>query len=105
LEQGVHGAGRRRGAELERVGVGMAAALAAIHGAGVVHRDFKPSNVLLGPDGPRVIDFGIARPLDASPATGSGVIGPPAYMAPEQIADRPPGPAADIFSWAVTMIF
>jgi Protein kinase domain len=78
---------------------GVAEALQVIHGAGVVHRDLKPSNVVLAPDGPRVIDFGIARAVDASPATREGIrIGSPHYMAPEQVADSLAGPAADVFA-------
>jgi Protein kinase domain len=78
---------------------GVAEALQVIHAAGVVHRDLKPSNVVLAPDGPRVIDFGIARAVDANPLTGGGVrIGSPDFMAPEQVNDSPVGPAADIFA-------
>jgi hypothetical protein len=78
---------------------GVAEALQVIHGAGVVHRDLKPSNVVLAPDGPRVIDFGIARAVDARPLTGGGLrIGSPHYMAPEQVAESPVGPAADVFA-------
>jgi hypothetical protein len=69
-----------------------------------VHRDFKPANVLLGPDGPRVVDFGIARLVDAGTVT-IGVIGTPSFMAPEQLAGARPGSAVDIFAWAVTMVF
>jgi hypothetical protein len=78
---------------------GVAEALQVIHAAGVVHRDLKPSNVVLAPDGPRVIDFGIARAVDAGPPTGGGIqIGSPQYMAPEQISGLPVGPAADVFA-------
>ncbi|GGK78385.1 hypothetical protein Sme01_22960 [Sphaerisporangium melleum] len=107
LEQRVRGRGPLTGDELVRLALGTAGALAAIHQAGVVHRDFKPSNVLLGPDGPRVIDFGVARALDSVTVTGSGggVAGTPMYMAPEQIAGEQVGPPADVFAWAVTMVF
>ncbi|MFC9330692.1 serine/threonine-protein kinase [Kitasatospora sp. NPDC057015] len=78
---------------------GIAEALQAIHAAGVVHRDLKPANVLIAADGPRVIDFGIARAADASALTAVGLrIGSPAFMAPEQALGRPTSPATDVFA-------
>ncbi|WP_131739682.1 serine/threonine-protein kinase [Actinomadura roseirufa] len=97
--------GPRLGGELHRLALGTATALAAVHHAGIVHRDFKPSNVLIGPDGPRVIDFGIARALEASTSATSQVIGTPSYMAPEQFYGERAGPAADMFAWASTMAY
>jgi hypothetical protein len=82
-----------------RLIAGVAEALQAIHAAGVVHRDLKPSNVLLAPDGPRVIDFGIARALEATALTRSGMmVGSPQFMAPEQIRDQPVTAAIDVFA-------
>ncbi|WP_031074872.1 serine/threonine-protein kinase, partial [Streptomyces sp. NRRL S-118] len=78
---------------------GIAEALQVIHAAGIVHRDLKPANVLLAADGPRVIDFGIARAADATSLTGSGVtIGTPSFMSPEQAAGRKVTAATDIFA-------
>ncbi|MFJ6702275.1 MULTISPECIES: serine/threonine-protein kinase [unclassified Streptomyces] len=81
---------------------GIAEALQAVHGAGVVHRDLKPANVLIAEDGPRVIDFGIARAADATGLTGTGLrIGTAAYMAPEQATGRTVTPATDVFALGV----
>lgn len=81
---------------------GVADALAHAHEAGVVHRDVKPSNILLdGAGRPRLADFGLARPLegDDSGVTLQGqLIGTPAYMAPEQARGDVVGPAADVFA-------
>jgi Protein kinase domain len=100
----VHERGPRTGADLDRLAISTVTALTAIHRAGVVHRDFKPQNVLMGLDGPRVIDFGIARAFDAGATLTSQVVGTPAYMAPEQFAGRV-SPATDLFAWAATLLF
>ncbi|MEU4223340.1 serine/threonine-protein kinase [Nonomuraea sp. NPDC026600] len=96
--------GPLRQAELRRLAIGSLTALAAIHQAGVVHRDLKPGNVLLGRDGPRVIDFGISRALDSSELTGDHLVGTPPYMAPEQFGGAGSGPPADLFAWAATVV-
>ncbi|MGW6504856.1 protein kinase domain-containing protein [Nonomuraea angiospora] len=98
--------GPRRGAALDRVAISTATALAAIHRAGILHGDFKPGNILMGPEGPVVIDFGVARALDAPGTTSTGsVMGTPSYLAPEQLGGLPVTEAADIFAWGVTMVF
>ena len=85
---------------------GLAEALDAIHAAGLVHRDLKPDNVLLAYDGPRVIDFGIARVAGASTLTGTGVLmGTLAYMSPEQAIGLAVGPPSDVFSLASVLVF
>ena len=84
----------------------LADALDAIHAAGLVHRDLKPGNVLLAADGPRVIDFGIARVAGASTLTGTGVLmGTLAYMSPEQAIGQSVGPPSDVFSLASVLVF
>ncbi|MGW3351251.1 serine/threonine-protein kinase [Nonomuraea rubra] len=105
LEQLVRKYGPRDEDSLTRLALSTAGALAAIHKAGVVHRDFKPSNVLIGHDGPRVIDFGIARALDQVTMTAGKMVGTPPYMSPEQLTGATVGPASDVFSWAVTIMF
>ncbi|MGV9379835.1 protein kinase domain-containing protein [Nonomuraea sp. NPDC003707] len=104
LQTLVRASGPRSGGALDRLAISTLTALAAIHQAGIVHRDFKPGNVLMGPDGPIVIDFGIAKALDATTRT-SVPVGTPAYMSPEQFRGERVGPASDVFSWAGTMVF
>ncbi|MEO3873561.1 transporter substrate-binding domain-containing protein [Nonomuraea sp. B12E4] len=97
--------GPLRGTALDRLAIGTATALTAIHHASIVHRDFKPDNVLIAADGPRVVDFGIARIIDSTGTITSRAIGTPAYMAPEQIAGDDIGPYTDVFSWGATIAF
>ncbi|MEV7628065.1 serine/threonine-protein kinase [Actinoplanes sp. NPDC089786] len=89
--------------------IGVTTALAAIHGAGVVHRDVKPTNVLLTLGGVKVIDFGIARPIDlTSEHTLTGqLVGTVEYMAPEcfDTVGSAVSPAADIFAWGVLVAY
>ncbi|MFB6520840.1 protein kinase [Streptomyces sp. NPDC056401] len=89
------------------LGAALAEALAAIHAAGVVHRDLKPGNVLIARDGPRVIDFGVSRAFDAVHLTRTGrVCGTPGYVAPERIvADSATTAAADVFSLGCLLVY
>ncbi|MFB9677681.1 WD40 repeat domain-containing serine/threonine protein kinase [Streptosporangium vulgare] len=107
LQDLVAGDGPRTGGGLERLAVTTLTtltALTAVHRASIVHRDFKPANVVMGPEGPVVIDFGIAQALEQV-TTSSGPVGTPAYMAPELFASQPATTACDVFSWAATMVF
>ncbi|MFE0201142.1 protein kinase [[Kitasatospora] papulosa] len=89
-----------------RLAAGIAEALAAIHGADVVHRDLKPGNVLVARDGPKVIDFGIARTRDATTLTRTQMlVGTPGYVAPERLTKGKAGPACDVFSLGALLAF
>jgi outer membrane protein assembly factor BamB len=91
---------------LWRLAAGLADALRAIHAAGLVHRDLKPANVLLASDGPRVIDFGIARAVADSRLTATGsIIGTPSFMSPEQVEGAVAGPPSDVFSLGSVLAF
>jgi hypothetical protein len=80
--------------------------LREIHGQGVQHRDLKPGNVILAPDGPRLIDFGIARGEGQTQITRTGAWnGTPGYVAPEVVRDQEPLPASDVFSLAGTIAY
>ncbi|MFF7467782.1 ABC transporter substrate-binding protein [Streptomyces sp. NPDC008092] len=81
-------------------------ALAAVHAAGLVHRDVKPGNVLLAVDGPRLIDFGIARAADDTALTASGmVVGTPGFLAPEQARGEGATAASDVFALGCVLAY
>jgi serine/threonine protein kinase len=106
LDEMVRRRGPLPGPGLRRLAHGTAEALAAIHAAGVVHRDLKPGNVMLAEDRPIVIDFGIAQVGDATRLTQTGlVMGTPGYLAPEVIEGQPSSPASDVHCWGATMVF
>ena len=83
----------------------VASALAAAHGAGIVHRDVKPSNILVAPDGQvKLSDFGIARTSSDPTLTQTGLVtGSPAYMSPEIASGQQATPASDVWSWGATL--
>jgi serine/threonine protein kinase len=107
LVEAVEQDGPRRDSALQRIAVATLTALGAVHAVGMVHRDFKPANVLLGPDGPVVIDFGLATVpgMTTMGQSGQAAVGTPAFMAPEQLAAKRVTAAADMWSWAVSMTF
>jgi eukaryotic-like serine/threonine-protein kinase len=105
----VRDSGPLSGARLHSLGIGVATALTAIHGAGVIHRDLKPGNVLLPRGGVKVIDFGLARDSDA--ATGitrtDQVMGTVPYIAPERLGGtlKAVTAASDVFAWGAVMVY
>ncbi|HEU5472892.1 MAG TPA: protein kinase [Actinophytocola sp.] len=91
--------------EAAKIGTQLAAALTSAHAAGVVHRDVKPGNVLLDPDGTvKITDFGISRAVEDVTLTATGMIaGTPAYLAPEVARGEPATFASDVYSLGATL--
>ncbi|MEV5321419.1 serine/threonine-protein kinase [Streptomyces sp. NPDC052687] len=106
LNQHVSERGPLTGGMLYALATGTAQALAAIHEAGVVHRDVKPQNVVLAPAGPRVLDFGIAHAADGTSVTRTGVMtGTPGWISPEHYRTGTAGPAGDMFAWGALVAY
>ncbi|MFC3995649.1 WD40 repeat domain-containing serine/threonine protein kinase [Nocardiopsis sediminis] len=99
LREAVDRTGPLPEAAVAHLGLGLCEALRSIHAAGITHRDLKPSNILLAADGPRVIDFGVARSFDETPMTRTGqMVGTAAYMSPERANGHRAAPASDVFA-------
>jgi len=107
LQQAVSQDGPLPPGRLRALGAGLAEGLGAIHARGLVHRDLKPANVILADDGPRIIDFGVARAVDATTGSTSAdtVMGTVAYMSPEQVRGGAAGPASDVFALGSVLAF
>jgi len=106
LSEAVRHRGPLTTGSLLALAAGLAKSLTAIHAAGVVHGDLKPSNVLLAPDGPRVIDFGISQAAEVTPLARAGlVVGTPSFMSPEQAAGQDVGPLSDVFSLGAVLAY
>ncbi|MFJ8653068.1 serine/threonine-protein kinase [Streptomyces rochei] len=92
-------------ARLRELGAALAEALEAIHRCGLVHRDLKPGNIIMAADGPRVLDFGIAKALESTRLTSTGMaFGTPGFLAPEQAQGQEVDGAADVFALGAVLV-
>jgi predicted Ser/Thr protein kinase len=106
LHEHVRRVGPLRGPDLVHVAATLAEALVAVHSVGVLHRDVKPSNVLLEGRDPVLIDFGLARVAEDARLTHTGwLLGTPGYFAPEILFGQDATTASDVHSWAATVVF
>ncbi|ADI07567.1 serine/threonine protein kinase [Streptomyces bingchenggensis BCW-1] len=106
LDEIVHEHGPLPEPSVWRLLSGLAGALESVHGRGLIHRDVKPSNVLVSQDGPLLIDFGIARAADETGLTGTGLaVGSAGYMSPEQAEGRELTAAADVFALGAVLVY
>lgn len=106
LAERVHSQGPMDTQELKGLGAALAEALVAIHGCGLVHRDLKPGNIIMAADGPRVLDFGIARAVESTRLTATGhAFGTPGFLAPEQATGAAAvTAAADVFALGAVLV-
>ncbi|MDF3300077.1 serine/threonine-protein kinase [Streptomyces tropicalis] len=91
--------------QLRILAAALAEALASVHACGLVHRDLKPGNIIMAGDGPRVLDFGIARALETSRLTATGTaFGTPGYLSPEQALGQDVTGASDVFALGSVLV-
>lgn len=106
LAQVVDQQGPLSGTRLNDVAMDLARGLVHLHGHAVLHRDLKPGNVMLSPDGARMIDLGVAEVGDATALTSTGsAVGSTGWMSPEQVRGDQLGPASDVHAWALCVLF